>query len=344
MLDLHLLVPAPFDLISGGYVYDRRIVARLRAVGHKVTVVELQGQFPLPDAAATAGAVAAFDAVPAGAIAIVDGLALTALSQRSDALAGAVGLIHHPTCLETGLDTCTSATLQALELSLFPKLGRVIVTSPYTAGILARDFAVPATRIAEVVPGTDAAPRSTGLADGVCRVLSIGTLIPRKGHDVLLHALAKLFDLNWHLTIAGSADRDPVHAHGLQALVTELDITQRVTFLGELTGQSLADLWMAADVFALATNFEGYGMVIAEALKRGLPVAVCDGGAAGALVSPETGVVCQVGDVVTLSKSLRRLIFDTGLRASLADAAWHAGQLLPDWDHQAGAFATACKQ
>lgn len=341
MLNIHLFVPAPFDMISGGYVYDRRIVAGLRAAGHAVTVVELTGRFPLPDAAAIASATAAWKALPPGSVAVIDGLALPALDGQ--ALGDAVGLIHHPTCLETGLDPAIAGQLRAIELRLLPKLRSVIVTSPYTADCVVQDFAVARARVHEIVPGTEDAPRSTGMGDGVCRVLSIGTLIPRKGHDVLLRAMAKLFDLNWHLTIAGSAERDTVHAHTLLALVQDLKIADRVTFLGELSGQSLIDLWRGADVFALATHFEGYGMVIAEALKRGLPVAVCNGGAAGSLVVPETGAVCPVGDDVQLSKALRRLIFDAKLRASMADAAFKAGQELPDWPAQAHAFADACQ-
>lgn len=344
MAVLHLLVPAPFDLISGGYIYDRRIVAGLRAAGHEVTVAELHGRFPLPDAEAIATAGQALDAVPEGAVAVIDGLALPALHGRLDTLAtrGCVGLIHHPTCLETGLPPVEAAALGAIERAMFPRLTRCIVTSPWTAGNLVADFGVERARIAEVVPGTEPAPRSIGLGDGVCRVLSIGTLIPRKGHDVLLRAMARLFDLDWHLTIAGAPDRDVACAQGLVALAEELGITQRVTFLGELSGAPLAALWMATDIFALATHFEGYGMVVAEALKRGLPVAVCDGGAAGALVTPDCGAVCPVGDVAQLSKSLRRMIFDTTLRGSLAEAAWAAGQALPDWPEQARAFAAAC--
>jgi glycosyltransferase involved in cell wall biosynthesis len=344
MAAYHLLVPAPFDLISGGYIYDRRIVAGMREAGHEVTVAELHGRFPLPDETATASAIAALDAVPPDAIAIIDGLALPALQTRLDTLVQrrAVGLIHHPTCLETGLPEAEATTLATIERALFPHLARCIVTSPWTADCLVQDFAVPRDRIAEIVPGTEPAPRSTGVNDGVCRVLAIGTLIPRKGHDVLLRAMARLFDLDWHLTIAGAQDRDIACAQGLVALAHDLGIASRVTFLGELSGAPLVELWRSADIFALATHFEGYGMVIAEALKRGLPVAVCNGGAAGALVAPETGAVCPVGDVVQLSRSLRRMIFDTALRQTLADAAWIAGQKLPDWPDQARAFAEAC--
>jgi glycosyltransferase involved in cell wall biosynthesis len=103
----------------------------------------------------------------------------------------------------------------------------------------------------------------------------------------------------------------------------------------------LEALWQSADLFALATWHEGYGMAIAEALKRGVPVAVTDGGAAGALVQPEAGVVCPVGDRDQLSKSLRRLIFSAALRREMADAAWKIGQALPTWQTQAERFAAA---
>jgi glycosyltransferase involved in cell wall biosynthesis len=192
-----------------------------------------------------------------------------------------------------------------------------------------------------VVPGTDDAPRSLGSEGPACNVISVGALVPRKGHDVLLRALARLFDLDWRLTIVGSPDRDPVHARALTALADEFGITKRVRFAGEATDAELEALWRAADIFALATHWEGYGMAVAEALKRGLPVAVAGGGAAGSLVPPEAGVVCHPGDHVNLSKSLRRLIFDATLRHAVAEGAWQVGQALPDWQTQVRKFAEA---
>ncbi len=343
-MHITLIVPAPFDTVSGGYEYDRRMVAGLCAEGHLVDVVELPGSFPLTDARAVAAARAAWAGLAPDTHVVIDGLALPAFAALGEAIAArprVAGLIHHATSLETGLAEADRIDLGGIERHLFQRLARVIANSETTAESLSGAFGVPRERIAVVTPGTDPAPRSQGSGGPACHVLSIGTLIPRKGHDVLMRALALLFDLDWRLTIAGSPLADPVHADGLAALAEELRIAQHVTFAGETTGAALEALWSSADVFALATHYEGYGMVVAEALRRGLPVAVTAGGAAGALVPIEGGVVCPPGDVAGLSKALRRLIYSAELRADMARAAWEAGAALPSWETQSRLFAEA---
>jgi glycosyltransferase involved in cell wall biosynthesis len=336
---LALIVPAPFDAVSGGYAYDRRIVAGLRAAGHTVAVIELPGTHPLADDVARD----ALDSLPGDTRPVVDGLALPAFAGLDGALVArdASAIIHHPTALETGLGETERNRLLAVEKRLLPLLARIIVTSEATGERLAADFGVTPERVTVVIPGTDNAPRSLGSSGPGCNIISVGALVPRKGHDVLLRALARLFDLDWHLAIVGSPDRDPVHARTLATLAEEGGIAARVAFAGELTDAALEALWREADVFALATHWEGYGMAIAEALKRGLPVAVSGGGAAASLVPPEAGAVCQPGDHVNLSKALRRLIFDTTLRHNVAEAAWQVGQTFPGWPTQVGRFAQA---
>jgi len=338
-----LIVPAPFDTVSGGYGYDRRIVAGLRDLGHQVAVAELAGRYPLTDEIARDAACASLDRLAPGTKPVIDGLALPAFAGLDDALAsaGAIGLIHHPTSLELGLEPADAARLRDIEQRLFRRLNRLIVTSDLTAETLAADFGADRGRIAVVCPGTDDAPRAVGSGGPSCEILSIGTLIPRKGHDLLLRALARLFDLDWRLTLVGSETADPAHAAELRALAEELGVAQRVRFMGAVVGDALEALWHSADIFALATHYEGYGMVIAEALKRGLPIVVTNGGAAGALLTPEAGLVCPAGDRDQVSKSLRRLIFGTDLRREIADNAWLLGQTLPSWTDQAASFARA---
>jgi glycosyltransferase involved in cell wall biosynthesis len=336
-MHVSLMVPTPFDTISGGYLYDRRMAECLRAAGHDVRVVELPGRFPDPDQTARDAAHAAWTELDAGSVPLIDGLALPAFAALGPAMAPreAVGLIHHPVSQETGLPHDVVQRLGAVETSLFAAIPRLVTTSEQTAERLVADFKLDRNRVTAIAPGIEDLPRSTGSSGGGCALLSVGTLIPRKGYDVLLRSLSRLSDLDWRLTIVGDADRDPVHARGLAALAEELRITRNVTFAGGLEPAAIEALWVKADLFALTSWYEGYGMALAEALRRGLPVAVTATGAAPTMVPPEAGVVCAPGDVEQLAKALRRLIFDGNLRRELAAVAWEAGRQLPSWQEQA---------
>ncbi len=315
----------------------------LRAAGHELDVIELDGALPLADQRAHEAAASAWRALRSGTRPVIDGLALPAFRDFAGepSFGRAVGLVHHPTALETGHAEHDRLNLREAECRLLPKLSRVIVTSEPTADRLVADFGVLRERIAVVLPGTDDAPRSTGSRSSKCQVLSIGTLVPRKGHDLLIRALARLFDLDWHLTIAGSAERDPVHAGTLAALADQLSVNARVDLAGEVAPDELEHLWQEADVFALASRWEGYGVAVAEALKRGLPVAVTAVGAAPSLVPAEAGIVCVAGDMAGFSTALRRMVFSAGLRRDMSEVAWRAGRDLPSWQDQGRAFALA---
>jgi glycosyltransferase involved in cell wall biosynthesis len=305
----------------------------LRALGHDVQMVELDGRLPDPDQAAIYAARTAWSALPEDAPRLIDGLALPAFNGLP--LHRVTALVHHPVSLETGLAGDAAQRLHAIEAAIFREVPRLVTTSEQTAERLVSGYGTPADRIRVVIPGIDALPRSPGSGGPGCHILSVGALVPRKGHDVLLRALGRLFDLDWTLTIAGAPDRDPVHAAGLRARAEDLAIATRVSFAEDADEA----LWAGADLFALTSYFEGFGVAIAEAMRRGLTVAVTNVGTVPTLVGPEAGVVCAPGDVEQLSKAIRRLVFDCRLRQDMAEAAWQIGQSLPSWNEQAARLA-----
>ena len=333
-------VPAPLSAISGGYEYDRRILAGLRDLGHEIRVEEMAGRHPLPDAAAEAAARGVLDRLGPEEALVVDGLGLPALAPLLDEgwTGRCLGLIHHPTALERGFPEPEREALRGIERAIFPRLARLVTTSRLTAARLGPEFGAAPERIGTVEPGTEPASRATGSGGPGCAILAVGNIVPRKGHDVLLRALGRLLDIDWTLTIVGGG-RDAAHLGSLQALAEELRILPRVTFAGQVEGDALEALLARADLFASASWWEGYGMAVAEALARGLPLAITEGGALADLAPRDAAVISPPGDHNSLSRAMRRPIYDAGLRRAMSDAAWRAGQQLPRWSDRAAAFA-----
>lgn len=173
------------------------------------------------------------------------------------------------------------------------------------------------------------------------RLLCVATLTPRKGHDLLLRALAALRDLPWQLNCVGSFDRDPAWAEQLVRWRDELGLAGRVSFLGALSQAELDRRYRRADLFVLPSRFEGYGMVCAEALAHGLPILASRVGAIGDLVPVEAGLLVPPDDPLALEGALRRLLEDPALRLWLVRGARAAGARLPGWEAAVAAFAAA---
>jgi glycosyltransferase involved in cell wall biosynthesis len=330
---LHFVIPGDLRAATGGYGYDRRIIAGLPALGWQVTAHSLDASFPRPSAAALDHAQTTFAGLPDAALVLIDGLALGAMpriAQENAERMRLVALIHHPLAAERGLTPDLVRQLACSERLALAAVRHVIVTSDATRLAL-REFNVEPSRVSVVEPGTDAAPLARRARGETLKLLCVATLIPRKGHDLLFTALAALLSLRWQLTCVGSLTRDPDTVARLRAQLRLLGLEERVSLVGELNGGQLSRMYGDCDLFVLPTHLEGYGMVIAEALAHGLPVVSTHTGGIAGLVGPRAGLLVAPGDAHSLQAALNRALAEPGLLDTLATAAAAVRASLRNW-------------
>ena len=341
---LQVVVPGPLDQRTGGYIYDARMVDGLRRRGWKVTVHELQGSFPEADARARSSFADVLSNLPDRTRVIVDGLAMGGLPEvvrRHGERLSILGLVHHPLADETGLEVSQQGRWFELERQALAACTGVVVTSGTTATRLAT-YGVASKAVRAVRPGTEPARAAAGpRSSGIPRVLCVASVTRRKGHDVLIGALERLRDKQWTCVCAGSMTRDPVCAALVRERVRAAGLQNRIRFLGECGIDALDELYHQSAVFVLASYHEGYGMVLSEAIARGLPIISTTSGAIPETVPAGAGVLVTPGDQDALAAALADVITDPAKRVALAAAARRHAATLPDWDQAADAFAEA---
>ncbi|RJQ73857.1 glycosyltransferase [Pseudonocardiaceae bacterium YIM PH 21723] len=313
--EIRFLLPGDIDdpaAPSGGNAYDRRIIDELVALGIRIEEVPVLGTWPQPDARARAQLADTLAGCPDGAVLLLDGLLACGVPDLITPHAGRLRLavlVHLPLAAETGADPA----LNGLEREVLHAADAVIATSPAAARDLRARHGLDRVHVA--VPGVDPAPLSPG-TDGVSNLLCVASLTPRKGHDLLVRALDGI-EHPWTCTFAGPGT---------------LNVrSDRISTPGPLHGADLERAYSQADLFLLASRAETYGMVITEAVARGIPVlasSVPDALGDGGLLLP-------ADDLDAWRTALRRWFAEPGFRADLRDRAVTRRADLPRWHDSA---------
>ncbi|MEM7178702.1 MAG: glycosyltransferase family 4 protein [Pseudomonadota bacterium] len=328
MIRARFAYPGDLQTPTGGYGYARRLIDAAPGAGLALEPLALPAGFPNASAAQIDMAGQALGVVPGSQPIVLDGLAGGVLPGRllESLSAPVIMLCHHPLAFETGLEPGRAERLAHSERAALAACAHVITTSHTTAVTLGARFGVPPHRITVAPPGTDTAPVAPGSGEDQTRILSVGSLSPRKGHHLLIEALSALRDRAWHLGIAGAA-LDRRYAEGLAVQIDENGLSDRITLMGPLSHDQLAREYNRADLFVLASQFEGFGMAFTEAMARGLPVLGCPVGAvpeatlgAARLVAPRD-----------LGPALARLLDDPAALSALGAACERASHSFIRW-------------
>ncbi len=352
-----LVVYGSLDTLSGGYLYDRQLVAALERAGDTVEVLSLPWRSygrHLSDNFDRAWqqrlAAARVDVL------LQDELnhpSLFWLNRRLRAKVSQpfVGIVHHLRSSEAwpswqnwlyarverrylatvnGFVCNSEASRAAVERLIGP--GRPVVVAP-PAG----------NRWQAVPPEGEIVARAK--EPGPLRVLFLGNLIPRKGLHTLLAALERLPEGSVMLDVIGNPGVDPGYARRMQALARKPALGPAVTFRGLQTDARVAGFLARSHVLAVPSSFEGFGIVYLEGMAFGLPAMATTAGGAGEFVRDgENGFLVTPGDVQTLADRLLRLQSDRALLAALGLAARRTYDQQPTWEQTGAKIRTFLEQ
>ena len=343
-MDLHLVAPDSVDdprLPSGGNVYDRELCRALEAAG--VTVVEhlVPGAWPDGDRATLARALAT---VPDGAAVVLDGLVGSAVPHALEEVRRRLTvllLVHLP----LGLADPRSAPIRAHEQRAVDAAAGVLTTSRWTRDWLLRTYRPEPAHVTVASPGAHLGPlarRGPG-----SELMCVGALLPAKGQDVLVEALATVRDLRWTCRLVGPLDRDAAFARRVRGSLREHGLEDRVHLCGPVAPAAMTSHYARSDLVVQPTRLETYGMALTEALAHGVPVVASDtGGVAEAVgrTPAVPGALVPPGDPGALARTLRRWLTDPRHRDDLRAAARARRVGLADWSSTARAVLRAVDQ
>ena len=345
MTTVHVVIPDGIDdpaRPSGGNTYDRQICRGLRSLGWSVHEHAVAGRWPRPEASSMAALAAVVERIDDDAVVLLDGLiASTApevLVPQAHRLRLVV-LLHMPLGHRPADRHAPGA-----ERAVLSAAAAVVTTSGWTRQLVLELYQLAAERVHVAEPGVDAADLAAGTAAGG-ELLCVAAVSFDKGQDLLLDALATISDLSWNCVCVGSLERDPAFVRDLRRRSLNSGLDGRVRFPGPRTGPDLDHSYAAADLIVLASRAETYGMVVTEALARGLPVVAAEvGGVTAALGhganGTRPGMLVAPDNRVALSGALRTWLADPKLRGRLRRAARERRDSLPGWSTTTSAIAS----
>jgi glycosyltransferase involved in cell wall biosynthesis len=342
--DVYVVVPDGIDdpaRPSGGNTYDRHLCRELGSHGWSTHERAIAGFWGRPGATSFAALEGTLRQIPDDAVVLIDGLVASnapgVLVPQASRLRLIV-LVHMPLGHRPP-DDCT----RRRERAILDTATATVTTSAWTRRRLIELYGLAAHRVHVAEAGAPAAEPASGTGAGEA-LLCVGAVVPEKGYDILLEALESISALSWHCTCVGSLDRDPAFVESLRRRSLDRGLGERVSFPGPRTGTDLDRSYASADLLVHASRAETYGLVVTEALARGLPVIAAEvGGLAEALGEgadgARPGLLVAPEDPAALGDALSAWLGDAELRARLRRAAGERRESLPPWSTTASVVA-----
>jgi glycosyltransferase involved in cell wall biosynthesis len=343
-----LVIYGSLEVVSGGYLYDRKLVEQLKRSGHTVEIISTPWRGYLGNLADNISN-SLIDRLSSLHLDLVlqDELNHASLAWQNHRLHKILGvplvaIVHHLRCSEShpgwqnnlyrlverryldsvdGFIFNSQATQQAVTETLSKSIPDLPAIVAYPAG----DRLLPEITAEEI--------RTRCVSSGHLRLIFLANLIPRKGLHHLLQALAQMSDVSCELEVVGSLEFDPAYARRVRRLVTHLNLAGRVRLRGALEDQELVRLLKSCQVMVVPSSHEGFGIAYLEGFGFGLPAVAGIGGATAEIITHgQDGFLVDPRDTAALAGWLLELANNRTRLAAMSLAAQRRYQAHPTWE------------
>ncbi|MBI5353414.1 MAG: glycosyltransferase family 4 protein [Chloroflexi bacterium] len=327
------------NTLSGGYLYDRKLVEYLRAQGDTVEIISI----PWRSYAAHLTDNLTFRLPPDLDILIQDELNHPSLVVANSGKHPypAISIVHHLRCSELRLKW-QNDLYRIVEKKYLKSVDGFIFNSQTTKKIVSE-------LIGDAKPSFVAYPPTDRFGTGVSeqeikeranrepfRILFLGNVIERKGLHTLINALSSFQTSTCTLDVVGSLNSDPKYVQAMQRQVSSLGLQSSVIFHGALDNDPLKQMLRQAHVLIVPSSYEGFGIVYLEGMAFGLPAIGTTAGAASEIIADgETGYLIAPDDSKMLAERISLLANDRSLLAKMSINAARRYSQQPKWEQTA---------
>ena len=345
-MNIHFLIPEDINLLKGNYVYNKRIAEGLKAIGHQVIIQQLPDDFPFPSDTSLQQCRQIMGAIPQAEPVIIDNLVFGVIP---DILKDfylqkpIVALVHITLSADPNLTAYQREMVLSLEKKAQKYAKKFIVSSSYTANLLTA-AGIEKNQINVIIPGVDNYPQKKIYPGKPSKLLSIANFTRNKGYMTLMKALTALKNKDWELHCYGNLNFDKEYVDELQMIIRRNGLKEKVWLHGPVSGKELSDVYLNADLFIHASNFETYGMAVAEALAHGIPVITSTGGGICETVPVKMGQFFNPGDVYVLQTIIEELLENPQLYKTLYTEASTYHNQVHTWQKSLESFELTLKE
>jgi glycosyltransferase involved in cell wall biosynthesis len=344
-MNIHFLIPGDIDILTSCHIYDKRIIEGLRKKGHIVTVHRLADDFPFPSEKSVKQCSLIAASIPKGEYVVVDSQAFGAIFSVMKELYNRnliVGLIHLPLSVDPNYSAYQRTMITSQEMETFRLATKFIASSEYTLEVL-QNLGIENQKINLIIPGLEDFPQKKKYPEKPLELLCIANMCRNKDHAILVRALAALRDKDWVLHCYGVLDLDREYLSDFQSMIRRNRLQDKILVHGTISGKELSDAYLNSDLFVHPSDFETYGMVLAEALGHGVPVVASTGGGICKTVPSKMGQFFKPGDSYGLESILEELLENSEVYRKLCVQAATYKETAQSWEESIDLFEAALR-